>query len=388
MKIAILGTRGVPARYGGFETFAEELGSRLVERGLEVWVYGRSGYLKEKASPGENLTCYKGMNLIYMREPRIKWLETLAHTFLAMGEALLRRRQFDVYLVCNLANSPLLWLLRVARLGRLAGVTGRGKKVFLNVDGMEWKRSKWNKWGKLYYRLAAWLAVHSGAELIADSRAVGDYYLRKYGKKPHYISYGCELWESKKPALLKKLGVRPGEFILQVTRFEPENNVLLTLRAFKKLESSKKLVVVGDAVYESSYTRAIKKAAAEDNRIIRTGFIYDRELLRELFCNCAFYVHGNEVGGTNPSLLEAMGAGCFVVARDVPFNREVLREAGIYYQKDEEDLRQKMEWALRPENSQRLQAGRVMAREIIRQDYQWDKVAEAYEALLRKEYKK
>jgi len=349
MKVAILGTRGVPARYGGFETFAEELGSRLVERGLEVWVYCRSGYLKEKDYPGENLTRYKGMNLIYIREPRIKWLETLAHTFLAMGEALLKRRQFDVYLVCNLANSPLLWLLRVSRLA------GRSKKVFLNVDGMEWKRSKWNKWGKSYYRLAAWLAVRSGTELIADSRAMGDYYLRKYRKKTHYISYGCELCESKKPTLLKKFGVKPGEFILQVTRFEPENNVLLTLRAFKKLETSKKLVVVGDAVYESSYTRAIKEVAAEDNRIIRTGFIYDRELLRELLCNCAFYVHGNEVGGTNPSLLEAMGAGCFVVARDVPFNREVLREAGIYYQKDEEDLRQKMEWALRPENSQRLQ---------------------------------
>ncbi|RLE06388.1 MAG: glycosyltransferase, partial [Candidatus Aminicenantes bacterium] len=325
---------------------------------------------------------------IYIREPRIKWLETLAHTFLAMGEALLRRRQFDVYLVCNLANSPLLWLLRVARLAGVTGVAGRGKKVFLNVDGMEWKRSKWNKWGKSYYRLAAWLAVRSGAELIADSRAVGDYYLRKYGKKPHYISYGCELWESKKPALLKKLGVEPGEFILQVTRFEPENNVLLTLRAFKKLESSKKLVVVGDAVYESSYTRTIKKEAGEDNRIIRTGFIYDRELLRELFCNCAFYVHGNEVGGTNPSLLEAMGAGCFVVARDVPFNREVLREAGIYYQKDEEDLRQKMEWALRPENSRRVRAGRVMAREIIRQDYQWDKVANEYVRLFGKEINK
>jgi len=366
MKVAILGTRGVPARYGGFETFAEELGQHLVKKGFEVWVYCRANYFEKK------LKNYQGIKLQYLRELHFKSLETLSHTFFSLLDSKLKQRSFDAFLICNLANSPFLGL---ARLG--------GKKVYLHVDGLEWQRSKWSPVGKLYYRLAAWLAAHSKAELIADSKAIQDYYQQKFAKKPHYIPYGAELWESRRPELLRNLGLTPGEYILQVTRFEPENNPLLTIQAFRQLSTDKKLVLVGGARYQSHYTRQIE--AVRNKQIVRPGFIYERELLRELLCNCAFYVHGNEVGGTNPSLLEAMGAGCFVLARDVPFNREVLREAGIYFKKSVEDLRQKMAWALASENAERLKAGGQRAREIIQQDYQWDSVAAAYAALLSKE---
>lgn len=360
MKIALIGTRGVPANYGGFETCAEELGSRLVSRGHEVTVYCRSGYYREKRAS------YLGMKLVCLREPKIKSLETLLSSLHALLHAL--GKEFDILFVFNSANSP--WMF-------LPGIFG--KKSVLHVDGLEWKRAKWGPAGKKYFKMTEWLATKLPAALICDSREIQKYYRRTYGRETRYVSYGAELQHSRNRSLLDRLALHPGGFFLQITRFEPENNPLLSIRAFERLETDKKLVLVGGARYRTDYSETMSKSAGA--RILFPGFIYDKDVRRELLCNCCAYIHGNEVGGTNPALLEAMASGCFVVSRDVPFNREVLRDAGIYYQKDTGDLFQKLFWVVRNENA--LDERRKRAMQIIRDRYDWEVVTEDYENLFR-----
>ncbi|HEX9901419.1 MAG TPA: DUF1972 domain-containing protein [Acidobacteriota bacterium] len=358
MKIAFIGTRGVPARYGGFETCAEELGRRLAARGHEVWVYGRSGYYDKEIRE------YQGMRVVIIPELRVKSLETLFHSFLSLVSSL--RENFDIWIVFNTANSPLLLIPRAFK-----------KKIVLHTDGLEWMRGKWGFFGRGYHRLAERLAAKLDVALVTDSLSIREYYRKSYGRNSHYISYGASVQSSRDLALLEGFGLHPGEYFLQVTRFEPENNCHLTVEAFRSLRANKRLVLVGGATYRTRYVRDMCRLG--DGRILFPGFIYDRNVLRELYCNCHAYIHGNEVGGTNPALLQAMGAGAFVVARDVPFNREVLEEAGIYFSKSAGDLSRKMAWTL--ENAEDMERMKARAQAIIQERYDWDKVTLIYEDL-------
>ena len=358
MKIALIGTRGVPAQYGGFETCAEELGKRLVERGHNITVYCRAGYYKEKRS------FYLGMELVTIKEPGIKPLETLLHTFFSLLHAI--RKDYDILLVFNSANSPWILLPKIA-----------GKKVILHVDGLEWKRDKWSTLGKKYYKFAEWLSTKYSIELISDSKEIQKHFFESYGKKTHYLSYGAYLKHSHNISLLDRFNLRPHEYFLQVTRFEPENNSLLSVRAFEQIDTEKQLVLVGGLKYRTPYVMAM--FATKDPRIHFLGFIYEKDLLRELFCNSYAYIHGNEVGGTNPALLEAMACGNYVVSRDVPFNREVLQDAGIYFKKSTRDLREKLVWTL--QNEELLIKNKQKAKKIIQQNYNWDSVVDKYERL-------
>lgn len=361
LRIAIIGIRGVPARYGGFETCAEELGKRLVRHGHEVVVYCRQSYYEKK------LKSYEGMNLVYVPSINHKALETFSHTLFSLIHAL--KLPYDLILIFNVANGPLLLLPKLAR-----------KTVVLNLDGLEWAREKWNILGKTFYRLAARLSVKLASALIADSRAIQAFYLQKFGKETEYIPYGADIEASQKPSLLTSFNLASHDYFLQITRFEPENNPLLTVKAFERLRTEKKLVLVGGVKYPSKYSRELYKT--RDQRIIFPGFLYDKDIIRELLTNCFAYIHGNEAGGTNPALLQAMGCGCFVIARDVIFNREVLREAGIYYKKNVHDLLAKLEWSL--ENEATLDKYRARAQEIVTIDYQWDDVARRYENLFKR----
>ncbi len=355
MKIALIGTRGIPARYGGFETCAQELSVRLAKNGHEVWVYCRSGYYRKK------LREYKGVKLIHLPECPIKVLDTLSHTFLSLVHA--RRKKYNVILVFNYANSPLLIFPRFW-----------GKKVILHMDGLEWKREKWKGWGRRYFQFAEWLSMKLGMDLVADSKCLRKYYKQKYGKCIHLIPYGAVVQTGRRPELLNRYGLRPGGYFLQITRFEPENNPLLSIQAFQKTATGKDFVLVGGAPYRSAYAAEI--FSCEDSRVKRPGFIYHPDLLRELLCHCYAYIHGNEVGGTNPALLQAMASGCFVICRDVPFNREVLRDAGIYFRKDAGDLSEKITWAL--EHGSRIKKKGEEGRSIIKNHYDWDHVADQY----------
>jgi glycosyltransferase involved in cell wall biosynthesis len=364
MKVAILGTRGVPARYGGFETCAEELGKRLAARGHAVTVWNRKGFYPGR--PGAHL----GMTLRYAPALRLRALETLSHTLFSAFKAL--PAGADAWIVFNSANAPVLALARP-----------RKARVVINVDGLEWKRGKWSALGKAYYRAAERMAARLPVEIVTDSRAIGEYFKEHYGRETCYIPYGAELSQSRDPSLISRFGLRPGGYFLQVTRFEPENNPLLTVRAFEGLDTAKKLVLVGGSKYKGRYQKEIEAAAALDPRVVFPGFIYDKDILRELLTNAFAYVHGNEVGGTNPALLEAMAAGRYIIARDVPYNVEVLGGAGVYFCKDEGDLREKMAWALA--NPEKLPGFGESARAIITKRYDWDKITDAYERMLRGE---
>ncbi len=362
LDIALIGSRGVPASYGGFETCVEEVGSRLAEAGHRVTVYCRGSHYEER------LASYRKMRLVYVPGLKGKSLETPSSVIAALVHASLR--SYDVVMVFGITGGSMLLLPRLF-----------GKKVAINTDGLEWERGKWGGVAKAFFKGSTWLATRFADRVVTDSMVLKDYFKRLYGIESDFIAYGADVEESSDPALLQGLGdglgLTPGGYFLQITRFEPENNPLLTLRAFKRLKTDKKLVLVGGVKYPSDYTRLIEAEAGED--VVMPGFVFDKSLLRELWCNSYAYVHGNEAGGTNPALLQSMASGAPVIAIDVPFSREVLADAGLYFKKDINSLTDAMGYAL--DNPERLKEHSAMALERIREYYSWDKIAGEYEAL-------
>ena len=355
MRIALLGTRGVPARYGGFETAAEEIGARLVERGHEVVVYCRN--------PGQTRTEYRGMRLVNLPALRARTLETLSHTGLSVGHAILRSRP-DVIVMFNPANSPYLPLLGLA-----------GIPTAVHFDGLDWKRAKWAGLGSRYYRAAARASVRLADELIADSRVISDYVRRAYRRPTTYLPYGAPIIPRASDRL-PDIGLSAGAYHLVVARLEPENNIDIIVEGHRRSGSNRTLAVVGSAPYSDAYVRRIRGLA--DDRVRFLGAIWDQRLLDQLYANSVTYLHGHSVGGTNPSLLRAMGAGAPAIVYDVSFNREVTAEHARFFRDadgvaasirgDEED----------PDGAAaRGAAGRARAAA----NYDWDAVAAGYEAL-------
>lgn len=359
MRIAMMGTRGVPACYGGFETCVEEVGSRLVERGHDVTVYCRRGYGAVRGgAPSE----YKGMRLVYQPAMRKRSLETLSHTALSAAHAV-RERGTDAALMFNAANAPFLPALRAA-----------GIPCAIHVDGLEWQRAKWKGMGQSYYRMVEALSVRWADALIADAQGIADYYQSEFGAASRLITYGAPRVE-RDPDGVETLGLTPDGYHLVVARFEPENHVLEIVRGYAASAAKLPLVVVGSAPYSPGYTAAIHVAA--DNRVRLLGGVWDQKLLDQLYANAYVYWHGHSVGGTNPSLLRALGAGAPVNAFDVSFNREVAGSAGVFWSSPAEIAEQ-----LVVAEEDAADVGRrrkLAAKEALR--YDWDTVTSGYESL-------
>jgi glycosyltransferase involved in cell wall biosynthesis len=358
LKIGILGTRGIPANYGGFETFAEECGARLAARGHSVTVYGRSHYVPR------GLRRHRNVDLVVLPTLRWKYTDTVVHTFLAVQHALFRR--FDVILICNAANSIYAWLPRIF-----------GTPVAVNVDGIERLRHKWNLLGKSYYRLAERLSVWFPNAIVTDARVIERYYREKYGASSIFIPYGTITEKPQSRATLDKLGLVPQDYFLYVSRLEPENNAHVVVRAFEKVQTKRRLAIIGDAPYSARYIRELKQT--RDQRVLFPGAIYGTgywELLANAFC----YIHATEVGGTHPALIEAMGQGSIIVANGTPENSEVLGGAGILYRKnDAEDMARCLQDIVdSPEKHEPL---RQAARDRAQAHYSWDDVVSQYERL-------
>ncbi len=357
MRIAILGIRGVPANYGGFETFAEQLGSRLAARGHDVTVYGRSRYV------ARGLRACRGMRIVRLPAPRSKYLETVVHSLFAAIHALGGR--YDLVYVCNSANVPAVVLLRLL-----------GRRVVLNVDGLEWQRAKWNRLGRAYYRLCAWTAAHLPVHLVTDARVIQDYYERAYGRVTDYFPYGTELDPVPDDGTLARVGLEAGRYVLYVSRLEPENNAHVVIDAYARVRSDLPLAIVGDAPYASEYIARLK--STQDPRVRFLGAIYG-DGYRVLRSHATAYVQATEVGGTHPALVEAMGFGNAIIANDVPEHRETLGEAGRYYRGPEALAAILQEILDDPATAQAL--GRA-AHERAAAIYGWDAIADAYEAWL------
>ncbi len=359
MRIALVGTRGVPARYGGFETCVEEVGRRLVDAGHQVRVYCRR---PAGAPAADRPREYLGMELIQLPAVRRRTLETVSHTALSVLHRSLAGA--DCAVVFNAANAPFLPVLRA-----------RGIPVATHVDGLEWRRTKWSGAGRRYYRAVEGLAVRWSDALIADAAGIADYYRAEFGADTELIAYGAPIIEVPRSNRLPELGLSPRGYHLVVARFEPENHVLEIVRGYTASPASLPLVVVGSAPYADTYTAQIEAAA--DHRVRLLGGVWDQDQLDQLYGNALTYLHGHSVGGTNPSLLRAAGAGAYTIAYDCVFNREVLAGHGDYFRTPDDIGRLVASGEESPE--QAVAAG-AQTRESIRR-YDWDDVAASYEAL-------
>ena len=354
MRIALLGTRGIPAHYGGFETFAEELSTRLAARGHEVTVYCRERFPEAR---------YRGVRLQYLPTIRHKYLDTLAHTFVSTLHLLGHR--VDVALYCNGANALFTLWPRIL-----------GMPVALNVDGIERQRKKWNRLAKAWYLASEWLTTFCPTAVVTDAVTIQDYYRRRWGQKSVFIPYGADVGKVAGCGALAALGLEPGRYFLYVSRMEPENHPLEVRQAFETVDTPFKLALVGDAPYAHDYIRRVRDTG--DARIVIPGAIYG-EGYRELGSHCFAYIHATEVGGTHPALIEAMGRGALVLYRNTPENAEVAGDAGIPFEPGE--LAEKMQRVLEMREEERdALRGRALAR--VRERYSWDAVTDAYERSL------
>jgi glycosyltransferase involved in cell wall biosynthesis len=354
VRIALLGTRGIPASYGGFETFAEEISTRLVARGHQVTVYCRERY------PDPT---YRGVRLQYQPTIRHKYLETIAHTAFSTLHLLTHRP--DVALYCNGANAIFtLW-------PRIVGVP-----VALNVDGIERKRKKWNRFARAWYLASEWLSTFCPTVVITDALAIQDYYRQRYRKDSVFIPYGAELGKVATMDVLPRLGLEAGRYFLYVSRMEPENHALQVREAFEKVVTPMRLALIGDAPYAPEYLRRVGDTA--DPRIVIPGAIYGAGY-HELQSHSFAYIHATEVGGTHPALIEAMGRGALVLYRNTPENAEVAGNAGIPFEPD--TLIAKIRLVLDMSEAER-ERFRHRAAERVRERYSWDAVTSAYEDLL------
>jgi len=358
MRIAILGTRGIPASYGGFETFAEHLSTRLVARGHEVTVYCRAHYVSPRQLE------YQGVRFRVLPTIRHKYFDTVVHAFLSALHAVSSR--FDAALICNAANAPFASILRFT-----------GTPVAINVDGLEHKRKKWNWLGRRYYLLAELLSTMLPNVTVTDAQVIHDYYLARYDAPSTMIAYGAEVERKPDRDTVRRWRVEPNRYVLYVSRLEPENNAHLVIEAFKRVRTAYKLLIVGDAPYAHDYIQDLRDRARGDKRIIFTGFVFGQDY-RALQQNSYCYVHATEVGGTHPALLEAMGYGNCVLTLATPENIEAVGEAGIAYA-DESDLTEKLQRVLR--DGSLVQSYRNRAQLRVQMHYDWERIVDRYEDL-------
>jgi glycosyltransferase involved in cell wall biosynthesis len=387
LKIAILGTRGVPPTYGGFETFAAEMGVRLIARGHEVSVYCRE----------DGPAIWNGIHRIVLPAwAGHKYFETVSHSFFSALDAV--RREFDVVLICNAANAFVLPILRAARI-----------PVAINVDGIERKRRKWNILGRAVYTIGEAFSVGYANAVVADADVIAQYYRANYGASTVTIPYGAEFPEEEDSDVLERLGLTARNYILYVSRFEPENNPLEVVEAYERLAVGgwqlaggseadaswpggapgnrqpttanriPPLVMLGKGLYAAELVQTLHAHRSE--RVLFPGALYGRDY-RTLQRNALIYIQATEVGGTHPALIEAMASGGCVLAHDTPENREVGGHAVGYFSLRPDSLSGTLsEWLSKPHIREDF---RAMARERAQERYSWERVTEAYERLFQK----
>jgi glycosyltransferase involved in cell wall biosynthesis len=359
MRIAILGTRGIPARYGGFETFAEKLSVGLAFRGIDVTVYCED-------DGEERIAELQGVKLRYCVAPSLGSLQTILYDLKCLWSA---RRGFDVVYMLGYGAAPFCVIPRIW-----------GAEVWINPDGVEWARTKWSRLAKAYFRVMEWLSIRMADRIIADANAIAAFLESRHGKLPActVIPYGCEI-VANPPSVypLSEWNLAPGGYYLVVCRLEPENHVLEILDAFQQSSSERPLVVVGNHHVQTEYVARLR--SVEDPRIRLIGTLYDQAKLTSLRWYAFGYMHGHSVGGTNPSLLEAMGCGNLVFAHDNPFNRETLGRYGVFFS-SAENLANAINGA--ESATADLLSLRAGAQSRAREEYSWPDIVDRYADLL------
>lgn len=359
MRIAMIGSRGIPASYSGFETAVEALSVRLAARGHRVTVYCRSTHITYPYRE------YHGVRLIKLPTIPSKHLDTLVHTFLSALHVLCSR--YDVVYVCGVGNSLVAWLPRLT-----------GKRVVLNVDGADWERRKWGRFARWFLRASERWATRAANVIIADSRQVQTLYRERYRAESTFLPYGADMPEAAGTATLDRLGLRPKGYLLFVGRLVPENGAHDLIEAYRGLGTDLPLVIVGDAPYAADYIRGLKAQAPAN--VTFTGYLFGQGY-QELSAHAYVFVLAAGVGGTHPVLVEQMAAGNAVLVNGTAANRETIGEAGVAYDPagGAEALRRELQALLAdPERVRRLGEA---ARQRARAQYSWDAVTDGYERL-------
>ena len=315
LKISIIGSRGYPYVYSGYETLVKELSERLIKKGHTVRVYCHRSLFKYKPR------FVNGIELIYMPSIETKFLSQFVNSLLSFIHVCFSNS--DIVLVVNSANGPFGLITKIFRI-----------PTAINVDGLEWMRPKWKGLGSLYFKWASKMATLFYDQIISDSVEMRKVYLDLFKRDSKVIAYGANIRKSESSQLIKKWNLNQREYYLIVGRLIPDNNADLIIKGFLKSNSKKKLVIVGDVPYKDSYAHDLKKI--NDKRLIFTGYVKDQGLLAELYHNCYVYIHGHEFGGTNPAMIKAMAYGCAILALDTVFNKEMLQKGkfGLFFKKE------------------------------------------------------
>lgn len=361
-RVAIIGTRGYPSYYGGFETAVRHLAPHFADAGWEVTVYGRPG--QERADdPALDSRIIRRTT----RGAESKSLSTLTFGLTATVDAL--RRRPDAALVMNCANGFWLPLLRAA-----------GIRTIVNVDGLEWQRAKWGRLARAVFRAGAWCTARFADQLIFDAEAIGRYWEREFRVTGAMIPYGGTEVDAL-PLSTEDTHLRDRKFALVVARFVPENTVPEFLAAAERIAERFPVVMVGSTGYGGELDERAAALAARHHDVHWLGHVADDSRLLALWQHAGAYFHGHSVGGTNPALVQAMHCGAPVVARDTVYNREVLDGSdAALVEAEPAAIAEAVVYLLEDEDRQRNLRAQVRMR--ARTAYTWDGVCHAYERLL------
>lgn len=361
MKISLTGTRGIPNRYGGFEQFAEQLSVRLAERGHEVWVYNPVDH------PCRDNTFHK-VNIIrkHLHEKLLGPAANYLYDWTCLGDAVSMKS--DIILECGYASAAPVFRF----------IDFKNSKIITHLDGMEWQRPKWSQLTRKIIKRAEKTTIRLSHALVCDHPYIGSYFEETYGVKPWFIPYGADILKDPDSRMIEKYNVSPNEYYLVIARLEPENSLHTIIGGFLKPGCKEKLVIVGDI--DTAFGRKLYNKSGTSKNIIFLDGIYDQNILNNLRYFSKAYFHGHSVGGTNPSLLEAMAAGSLIIAHDNQFNRFVLKDNAFYFN-TEDDIRSFI-------GSFRDLSGRKeeMIRNNIRtieENYRWEDITGRYEELFR-----
>lgn len=365
MKIALIGIRGIPVVYSGYETFSEIISTELVKKGHAVTVYCRSAYV----DPSKKW--HKGVRLITLPTFASKNFDTIIHSFLSTIHACFFR--YDAILFLSVGNSIFSILPRIF-----------GIRTVVNVDGMDWKRKKWGWFAKKFLNYSEYLATIFPDAIVTDSHFIKSYYSEKYKKESHYIPYGGFIGDSSNDGkILKKHALKKRSYFIWNGRIVPDNHIDELVRAYQKVKTPFKCLILGDDLYKSEYKKDLHTLAKTDRRILFPGFLA-HSVAEVLVRNAYAYIETKRSGGTHPSLVEAMSVGTLIISDDCAANKEVLGETALFYaqEKGAAALAQKMNMILRSNQSGKLQSLRTATKKRARTIYGWKNIVSAYEKVL------
>lgn len=374
MKVAILGSRGIPAKYGGFETFAEGLTQNLINRGFDLTVSC------EYEDPRYRIEELNGIKLEYfpIKPPNNYFLRKIYENVSDIFFLLRLSKQYEVIIFLGIEVGMFLFIPQLLN---------KHVKTLVNIDGVMWKRTKFNRLERWLLKINHIMAIRFADIVIADSKEMMRYVDDKYQDKTTYLSYGIQTpekipWNGKNlKKLTKYTGKKllPGNYFLVVARLEPENNILTIIEGFLKSDLKTPMVVLGDFT-SNDYQKQIEDVVGSLNReLYFLGSIYDEELLNMLRQNCLAYIHGHSVGGTNPSLLEAAISKNIIIAHNNAFNREVCKENAIYFN-NSNDLKSQLE--LVDKNPEKYSKIKINVHNSVKNEYSWEKISDGYENLI------